>query len=210
MISALLVLAAYLVGSTPTSYLAGRWTRGIDLRQHGSGNLGATNTFRVLGPKVAAPVMVLDVLKGFLPAAVFPLLDGEGAWGWALAYGAAAIVGHVFSVYMRFRGGKGVATAAGVFLALAPKAVLPALIVWLAVLGVWRMVSLASIAAAGTLIVALVVTEPRLPVLLLGIAVAGFVVYAHRTNIRRILRGEEYRFGKPRVATDGAPPKEGR
>ena len=210
MTTALLVLAAYLVGSVPTSYLAGKWVRGIDLREHGSGNLGATNAFRVLGARVAAPVMVLDVLKGFLPAALFPQWDGEAGWAWALAYGAAAIVGHVFPVYMRFRGGKGVATAAGVFLALAPKAVLPALIVWLAVLGVWRMVSLASIAAAATLIAALVVTEPRLPVLFLGIAVATFVVYAHRTNIRRILRGEEYRFGKARVATGEAPPKEGR
>ena len=210
MIAALLVLAAYLVGSTPTSYLAGKWTRGVDLRDHGSGNLGATNTFRVLGAKVAAPVMVLDILKGFLPAALFPLWDGEAGWGWALAYGAAAIVGHVFSAFMRFRGGKGVATAAGVFLALAPKAVLPALLVWLAVLGIWRMVSLASIAAAGTLIVALALTEPRLPVLLLGIVVAAFVVYAHRSNIRRIVRGEEFRFGKARVAPTAAPRKEGR
>ena len=210
MIAALLVAAAYLVGSTPTSYLAGRWARGIDLREHGSGNLGATNTFRVLGAKVAAPVMVLDVLKGFLPAALFPQWDGEAGWGWVLAYGAAAIAGHVFSVYLRFRGGKGVATAAGVFLAIAPKAVLPAFLVWLAVLGVGRMVSLASIAAAGTLVVALVITEPRLPVLVLGMLVAAFVVYAHRTNIRRILRGEEYRFGKPRVAARGAPPEEGR
>jgi glycerol-3-phosphate acyltransferase PlsY len=208
--AALLVVAAYLVGATPTSYLAGKWARGIDLREHGSGNLGATNAFRVLGAKVAAPVMVLDVLKGFLPAAFFPLWDGPAGWGWTLAYGGAAIVGHVFPVYMRFRGGKGVAIAAGVFLALAPKAVLPAFLVWLAVLGIWRMVSLASIAAAATLIIALALTEPRVPVLVLGIFVATFVVYAHRTNIRRILRGEEYRFGKPRVAADGAPPKEGR
>jgi acyl phosphate:glycerol-3-phosphate acyltransferase len=208
--SALLVLAAYLIGSTPTSYLAGRWARGIDLREHGSGNLGATNTFRVLGPKIAAPVMVVDVLKGFLPTALFPMWDGEISWAWALAYGAAAIVGHVFSVYTRFKGGKGVATAAGVFLALAPKAVLPAFALWLAVLAIWRMVSLASITAAATLIVVLLLTEPRLPVLLLGIAVAIFVVYAHRTNIRRILRGEEYRFGKARVVTPTPAEKEGR
>jgi acyl phosphate:glycerol-3-phosphate acyltransferase len=208
MIALLLVLAAYLVGSTPTSYLAGRWTRGIDLREHGSGNLGATNTFRVLGPKVAAPVMVIDVLKGALPAALFPMWDGEPSWAWALAYGAAAIVGHVFSIYTRFRGGKGVATAAGVFLAVAPTAVAPAFVVWLAVLGVWRMVSLASISAAVTLIVALLLTESRPPVLFLGMVVAAFVVYAHRTNIRRILRGEEYRFGKARAAADAAPAKE--
>jgi acyl phosphate:glycerol-3-phosphate acyltransferase len=208
MLAPLLVLAAYLVGSTPTSYLAGRWTRGIDLREHGSGNLGATNTFRVLGPKIAAPVMLIDVLKGALPAALFPLWDGAPSWAWALAYGAAAIVGHVFSVFTRFRGGKGVATAAGVFLAVAPTAVLPAFVVWLAVLGLWRMVSLASISAAVTLIVALLLTESRPAVLVLGAVVAAFVIYAHRTNIRRIMRGEEYRFGKGRVTADAATAEE--
>jgi glycerol-3-phosphate acyltransferase PlsY len=195
----LLVAASYLLGSIPSSYLAARWTRGIDLRQHGSGNLGATNTFRVLGARIAAPVMVFDVMKGFLPTLLFPRWDGRAAWSWALAYGAAAIVGHMFSLYLRFRGGKGVATAGGVFLALAPLAVLPALVVWLVVLRIWRMVSLASIGAALTLIVALAITESRTPVLVLGVAVALLVIYAHRRNIGRIVRGEEYRFGsKPR------------
>ena len=193
---ALLVVAAYLLGSVPSSYLAGRWTRRIDLRQHGSGNLGATNTFRVLGARVAAPVMVFDVLKGFAPAALFTQWDGQEAWTWALAYGAAAILGHVFPVYMRFRGGKGVATATGVFLALSPAAVGPALGVWLVVLGGSRMVSLASITASITLIASLLVLEDRAPVLLLGLAVAAFVIYAHRANVGRILRGEEYRFGR--------------
>jgi glycerol-3-phosphate acyltransferase PlsY len=198
MIPWLLVGAAYLLGSVPSSYLAGRWARGIDLREHGSGNLGATNSFRVLGARVAAPVMVADVLKGFLPVLLFPRWDGRGVLGWTLAYGAAAILGHVFSLYMRFRGGKGVATATGVFLALAPKAVLPAVAVWLVVLWLSRMVSLASITAAVALVVALALTEVRLPVLALGVAVAIFVLYAHRSNIRRILRGEEYRFGGAR------------
>lgn len=195
-----LLLLSYLLGSVPSSYLAGRWTRGLDLREHGSGNLGATNTFRVLGPRIAAPVMLFDLLKGFVPVAVFPAWDGAAS-GWALAYGAAAIVGHVFSIYMRFRGGKGVATAAGVFLALAPAAVLPALASWLAVLAVSRMVSLASVTAAVTLIVALAVTEDRPAVLGLGIAVGLFVVYAHRANLRRIASGTEHRFGRPTSQT---------
>ena len=118
MIGALL-LAAYLIGAVPTSYLIGRMARGIDLREHGSGNLGATNAFRVLGWRLALPVLLIDVFKGWFPAFVFPRLDGAG-WEWALAYGAAAILGHVFSVYVNFKGGKGVATGAGVFLALAP------------------------------------------------------------------------------------------
>src|SRR5690606_1221303 len=129
------------VGSIPSSYIAGRAARGIDLREHGSGNLGATNTFRVLGARIAAPVMVADILKGFLPTYLFVRWDASPAWTWALAYGAATIVGHVFSIYMRFRGGKGVATAAGVFLALSPVAVLCALGVWLGTLFGSRMVS---------------------------------------------------------------------
>jgi glycerol-3-phosphate acyltransferase PlsY len=191
----LLLAASYLLGSIPSSFLAARWTRGIDLREHGSGNLGATNTFRVLGARIAAPVMVFDVLKGFLPILLFPRWDDRAAWSWALAYGAAAILGHMFSVYMKFRGGKGVATAGGVFLALSPTAVLAALIVWLILLRGWRMVSLASIGAAVTLMIALAVTEERRSVLALGVVIALLVIYAHRRNIGRIVRGEEYRFG---------------
>jgi acyl phosphate:glycerol-3-phosphate acyltransferase len=204
------IVASYLLGSIPASYIAGRLTRGIDLREHGSGNLGATNTLRVLGPRVATPVMLFDVLKGWAPAALFPHWDGTPVWSWTLAYGAAAIFGHVFSVYMRFRGGKGVATAAGVFLALAPAAVGLALVVWLLTLWLSRMVSLASIAAALALLGGLFAWERRMAVLGLGIAVATFVVYAHRTNIGRILRGEEYRFGRPRGHPDlsgGGEPK---
>jgi len=192
----LLVAAAYLLGAFPTSYLAGRLTRGIDLRLHGSGNLGASNTFRVLGPRVAAPVMVLDVAKGFIPAWFFPLLAGGPAGAWALAYGAAAVVGHVFPVYLRFRGGKGVATAGGVFLALSPSAVGVALAVWLTVLGVWRMVSLASMSAALALLATLASLDRRPLVVGLGALMAAFVIFAHRDNIGRIARGEEYRFGR--------------
>jgi acyl phosphate:glycerol-3-phosphate acyltransferase len=200
----LLLAASYLLGAVPASYLAGMWTRGIDLRKHGSGNLGATNTFRVLGPRVAAPVMLFDVLKGWVPAFVFVRLDGTGALEWALAYGAAAIVGHVFPVYMRFRGGKGVATGAGVFLALAPLAVGVGFLVW--ALTVWRtrMVSLGSILAALALVVVLW-TSPyaETAVRILGSGIALFVLLSHRANLGRILRGEEPRFRKAKdpVAT---------
>jgi glycerol-3-phosphate acyltransferase PlsY len=199
------IVASYLLGAVPFSYLAGRLVRGIDLREHGSGNLGATNAFRVLGAKVAAPVMLLDVLKGFVPTFFFARWDGQAAWAWALAYGAAAIVGHVFPVYMRFRGGKGVATAAGVFLALAPAAVGIALAAWLVVLALSRMVSLASLTAALVLPPALWLTRVPTAVLVLGCAVALFVIYAHRTNIGRILRGEEPRFGGKKPPA--APPR---
>jgi glycerol-3-phosphate acyltransferase PlsY len=199
----LFVLLSYLWGAIPASYVAGRLARGIDLREHGSGNLGATNTFRVLGAKVAAPVMAFDILKGLLPVVLFSQWDGSPDWRWELAYGAAAIVGHVFSVYMRFRGGKGVATSAGVFLALAPVAVGVGLATWLVVMRFTRMVSAGSIAAAATvgllLLLAPVLGTPvRDEVRILGGAIVLFVIFAHRSNIGRILRGVEPRFGSAR------------
>lgn len=188
-----LVLAAYLIGAIPHSYLAGRLA-GVDLREHGSGNLGATNAFRVLGWRRAAPVMILDVAKGFVPARFFPALIGAQEPGWALAFGVAAVLGHVFPVYVGFRGGKGVATGSGAFLALAPAAVGLALVLWGVLVAATGIVSLASIAAALSL--------PALIWWLRGVdlvfyaaaALAAFVVGTHRSNIARLLRGEEASF----------------
>jgi len=192
----LLVLASYFTGAFPTSYLAGRLARGIDLRQHGSGNLGATNVFRVLGWKAATPVFMIDIFKGFAPTFFFPRLDGSLRWEWALAYGAAAIVGHVYSVYVRFKGGKGVATSAGVFLALAPWALLVALVVWVTLVATTRIVSIASIVAALMVPPVVYLTRGVGPVLWLSLALVAFVIWSHRTNIGRLLRGEEHRFGR--------------
>jgi acyl phosphate:glycerol-3-phosphate acyltransferase len=192
----LLLLASYLLGAVPSSYLAGRLSRGIDLRGHGSGNLGATNTFRVLGLRVAAPVMVFDVFKGWLPTWFFSTWDTAPDPRWALAYGAAAVLGHVYSVFVGFRGGKGVATAGGVFLALAPHAVLTALLVWVVAVAVFRIVSLASLGAAVALVAVLFAVEAPAGVRALGVGMAVFVFVAHRSNIGRLLRGEEYRFGQ--------------
>lgn len=184
---------AYLLGAIPTSYMVGRYAHGVDLRKHGSGNLGATNAFRVLGWRAATPVMVVDVSKGWAPAALFPLWDGAAPLEWALAYGAVAILGHVFSAFVGFRGGKGVATSAGVFMALAPWAVLIAGVVWGVVVLLTRMVSLGSMLAAFVLPIAVFATgEPRLE-LWLSLGLSVFVIYAHRSNIRRLLRGEESR-----------------
>ena len=173
----LFVVLSYLIGAIPASYVAGRMAKGIDLREHGSGNLGATNTFRVLD---------------------FGQWDGSNDWRWALAYGAAAIVGHVFSIYMHFKGGKGVATSAGVFLGLAPLALGIGLLVWLLVLRGTRMVSAASIAAALAVGVALPLTPVPAEVRVLGYAVVAFVIFSHRSNVARILNGTEPRFGKGR------------
>lgn len=190
----LLLLASYLIGAIPTSFLVARSVRGIDLREHGSGNLGATNAFRVLGWKAATPIFLFDIFKGWLPAALFPLWDGVEGWAWPLAYGAAAVIGHVFSIYVGFRGGKGVATGAGVFLALAPTAVLAGLAVWLLLVFTTGYVSLASITAAVVLPVAVLIVQGANPIFYLALVLAAFVIYAHRSNVRRLLRGEEHRF----------------
>ena len=196
----LFLLAAYLIGAAPTSYIVARLVRRIDLREHGSGNLGATNAFRVLGWKAALPVMVVDVAKGWAPTIWFPFWDGAAPLEWALAYGAAAILGHVFSPFVGFRGGKGVATSAGVFLALAPWAVLIGFIVWGVMLTLTRIVSVSSLMAALVLPVAVFATNEPPIELGLSLALAAFVVYAHRANIRRLLRGEETKFGRRKEA----------
>src|SRR5690606_22035829 len=141
------------------------------------------------------PVLVVDVAKGWAPAYLFPLWDGQSAPEWALAYGAAAVLGHVFSVWVGFRGGKGVATGAGVFLALAPAALLAGFVVWVVLVLATRIVSVASIAAA--LVVPVAVRRPlgAGPVLWLAVALALFVRCAHRGNVRRLPRGEEHRLG---------------
>jgi glycerol-3-phosphate acyltransferase PlsY len=195
-----LLALAYLLGATPSSYWAGRVGRRLDLREHGSGNLGATNAYRVLGWRWALPVVLADMGKGFLPAWLFPGLAGVGPV-WALFFGAAAILGHMFSFWVGFRGGKGVATSAGVFLALAPWAFLGALVVWGMVTFATRYVSLGSIAAAVALPLFVWLTPPEegtTPGLLgFTIGLAAFVVWKHRANLRRLAAGEENRIGPP-------------
>ena len=205
----LLLFLAYVIGATPTSFWVGKAFFGVDLRTKGSGNLGATNTFRILGWKAAIPVALVDVLKGWFPVWFFTQRDQTATWEWALAYAGAAIVGHVFSFWVRFRGGKGIATSAGAFLALSPWGVLSALVVWIGVTFSTRMVAAGSLAAAVALPVSLLFVphEGDRTLILFTAALAAFVFWAHRTNIRRILKGEEHRFGKKKEKgkEEGAP-----
>jgi len=188
------VALAYRVGSFPTSFLVGR-LRGIDLREHGSGNLGATNTFRVLGVWAAIPVLIIDVLKGMGPAAWFVTWDGTADSRLAVVYGLAAIMGHVWSAFLKFRGGKGIATGAGVLLALAPVTTLIAVLVWVGIVSLTRMVSAASLAAASLVpILAWLMDQPTHTIAFCFV-VAGFVWWTHRANVRRLLDGSELRFG---------------
>jgi glycerol-3-phosphate acyltransferase PlsY len=191
------LLASYFVGAIPTSYLLSRLFAGIDLRKHGSGNLGATNLYRVLGWKYAIPAAAVDIAKGAIPVLVFaPQVSHSQLF--ALGCGVAAIVGHVFSVFVGFKGGKGVATAAGVMLGLAPLALTVAAVVWAVLVRVTGYVSLASIAAAAVLPVAVYLLEDSTSPALLWIAtaIAAGVILLHRRNIQRLLKGTENRFGR--------------
>ena len=192
-------LGAYLLGSIPTSYLVGR-LRGIDLREHGSGNLGGTNAYRVMGPAAGVPVVLVDVSKGFIPTYFFPGWDGVASADLALLYGVAAIAGHVWSVFVGFRGGKGVATGAGVLVALAPTSALVSLLVWIGVVSITRYVSVASLAAASLVPLTAWLTDESASTVLFCAAVAAFVWWTHRDNLRRLARGQENRFGRRKEA----------
>ena len=190
---------AYLAGSIPSAYIAGK-LNGVDLREHGSGNLGATNVVRVLGAKIGAVVFAADVLKGFLPVYFLPRhADTLLPSAWALAFGVAAIVGHVKPVFLLWRGGgKGVATAAGVFAALAPLASLLTFAVWILVFLATKYVSLASLIGAVTLPTAILIItrDPGSAMFIASVVIAAFVIWTHRANIGRLRRGEEHRFVK--------------
>lgn len=191
---ALWLVASYLLGATPTAYLAGRLARGIDLREHGSKNLGATNVFRVLGWRWAIPVALIDVAKGAIPVALFGRWAAGGPW-LSVAFGIAAVLGHVFSPYMHFKGGKGVATALGVFVALAPLAVLIAIPVWGGSLWLTGYVSLSSLLAAASFPLWVRLTAPgAVSAFWASVALAVLIVYSHRANVQRLLAGTENRF----------------
>ena len=193
------VALSYLSGSIPFAAAAGK-LRGVDLRKHGSGNLGATNVFRVLGWKVGLLVFLADALKGALPVLLLPprIAGAHDPIVWAIACGIAAIAGHVRPIFLRFRrGGKGVATAAGVFFALAPLPMAVTFGVFVAVVFATGYVSLGSMISAILLPSILLVTlGPRSPLFLVSTIIALFVFWTHRANIGRLRRGEEHRFGK--------------
>ncbi len=192
------ILASYLLGAIPTSHWVALGLKGIDLRTVGSGNLGATNLYRQLGWRYAIPVGLFDMLKGAIPVAVFGPWAGSGEVG-ALLLGVAAVFGHVFSLFVGFKGGKGVATGGGIVLGLAPWAFLAALAVWLVVVRLSGYVSLGSILAALALPPAVWFLHPphRAAVPWLAL-LSALVIWFHRGNIQRLLAGNENRFGARR------------
>ena len=189
LLSILAIVLSYVLGSMPTGLWLGLRFCNIDIREHGSKNIGATNTIRTLGKKLGSIAMICDIAKGAIPVLLFAHMAD---WPHLpLACGMAAILGHTFSIFLKFKGGKGIATSAGVFLALTPKPLLVALIIFLSVIALSRMVSAGSVCAATTLGIAVFCFDYSLPIRIVTCLVALLVIFKHRSNISRILKGEE-------------------
>ncbi len=192
---AAVVVASYLLGAIPVGILAARMLAGVDPRKAGSGNIGFTNVLRV-GGKLAGLVTLLgDLGKGALAVLGARAILGPSAGDWALAAGAAVVVGHIFPVFLKFKGGKGVATAVGVFLAIDPAIGAGLVLIWVVSLAVWRISSLAALITFVALPVIVWVTHPRVAMMALALVVSGLIAYRHLGNIRRLLAGNEPKFG---------------
>ncbi|HYG33969.1 MAG TPA: glycerol-3-phosphate 1-O-acyltransferase PlsY [Clostridia bacterium] len=211
----LTALTAYLLGSIPTGFLVGK-ARGIDIRTIGSGNIGATNAFRILGKTAGAFVLLADVLKGLLAVAVvarfiadwlqLPANGTEREWLRIIA-AFMAVVGHNYTCWLRFKGGKGIATSAGVLLALVPWSLLIILTVWIIVFAASRYVSLASISASFTLPFAAWLTGESTTVISITAAMAALAIYKHKANIQRLMNGTENRIGSKTTPVSSTTPK---
>jgi glycerol-3-phosphate acyltransferase PlsY len=189
----LLIIASYFIGAIPSGVVLARAFSGRDIRQEGSGNIGATNVTRVLGKKLGALTLVGDLLKGFLPVCVGSYL--VSSLNVVCLMGCAAFLGHLFPVYLKFKGGKGVATALGVFLYLSPIVILIEIIIFVFVVGIWKYVSLGSLIAAASMPLLLVIIGSPKPVVLLSMAFALLIFIKHTANIQRLLNGTENKFG---------------
>jgi glycerol-3-phosphate acyltransferase PlsY len=195
LIRALLLAAAYIAGSLPIGLLVAKLWKGIDVREHGSGNIGATNVFRVVGPIAGSIVFALDVLKGLWP----PLAMHAGGFGseWRVAAGMAAILGHNFSPFLGFKGGKGIAASLGVLFGVSPKVGAAAFALWIAVVLATRYVSLGSILAAASLAPFMLLFYPgQWTLFAFGLIAGVFAIYKHRANIERLRNGTENRLGR--------------
>ncbi|MHA4989360.1 glycerol-3-phosphate 1-O-acyltransferase PlsY [Cetobacterium somerae] len=188
---------AYIFGSLPCGVWLGKGVKNIDIREYGSKNSGATNAYRILGPKYGIMVLILDALKGYIPLYIASLFDIGGIY--IILLGLVAILGHTFSFFLQFKGGKGVATSLGVFLFLMPKVVGILVLVFILVVGISKYISLGSVICAGLLPI-LAYFMPvrddatRLPLVAISLIVGIFVIYKHKANIQRLMEGKENKF----------------
>ncbi|MBT4785357.1 MAG: glycerol-3-phosphate 1-O-acyltransferase PlsY [Candidatus Marinimicrobia bacterium] len=207
----ILIIISYLIGSTPTSIIVGRITKGIDIREHGSGNAGGTNVFRVLGWKPALFVVVIDVFKGWLPAAIFApafyyaqIIPDLGVV--QILCGFSAVLGHTYTIFAGFKGGKGVGTLGGILIALFPTAFPFCLAIAIITIILTGYVSLASILASVSLPIFLFILPPffgvnpaPLSLMVFSLLIPWFITFTHRSNIQRLRSGEENRFEKAMI-----------
>ena len=198
MITVLLILIAYVLGSIPNALWVGKTFKNIDVREHGSKNTGSTNAARVLGPKLGIFTLILDILKGALPTYLGIVLGADLLTRMTgidkldvIVIGMAAILGHTFSLFLKFKGGKAVATTLGVFLDLVPYAILILLVVFFVIFGLTKYVSLASIVSAVALPITVYLTTRHIPLTILGIIIGLLVIIRHKENIKRLINGTE-------------------
>lgn len=192
-------VTAYLLGSIPTSFIMGKIVRKIDIRQYGSGNVGATNALRVLGTKIGIITLIIDIGKGILAVVIGKRLVTEPSNLLLIGFGLFAILGHIFTIFLKFKGGKGVATSAGVFIALIPVPVAITLVVFVVTVWLSKYVSLGSIIGALTLfLVELYINIQNdfsdLEILIFVFVIALFIIIRHKSNIKRIIAGNENRI----------------
>jgi len=199
------ILLSYFIGAVPVAYIVGRLVKGIDIREYGSGNVGATNVFRVLGKPWGILVFVLDTLKGILPVVILGNYFAMQYTGIVrnlifLSLGISSILGHIWTIFLRFKGGKGVATSLGVLLGLATqiqglgKVIFFLIILWIFIFAIFRMVSLASVAAAFAFPVFTIIFGLPIEIIVAAFILATCVIWRHQPNIRRILQGKEFKF----------------
>ncbi|UCH12259.1 MAG: glycerol-3-phosphate 1-O-acyltransferase PlsY [Candidatus Omnitrophota bacterium] len=202
------IIIAYLIGSIPTSYIAGRVTKCIDIRQYGSGNVGATNTLRVLGKKMGAAVLLIDMAKGAFCVIVLPAIFFSNQLHISLpifksCIAAFVILGHIWTIFLKFKGGKGVATTCGVFLSLSTIPAIIAILIWFLTVIISKYVSLSSLIMMVSLpFLILIFKQPR-AYLILSITLCILISYTHRSNIKRLIYGQENKIikNKPKGLT---------
>ena len=187
-----LMIVAYILGSIPNALWIGKVFKGIDVRGHGSKNTGSTNAARVLGAKLGILTLILDISKGAIPTLIATmLLDSTIS---AILVGICAILGHSFSIFMKFKGGKAVATTVGVFIVLVPGAILLAAVIFFLVFGITRYVSLSSMIGAISLPIWIMIFYKNIPLTIFGMIIAILIIVRHKSNIQRLLNGTESKF----------------
>ena len=190
------LFAAYILGSIPTSYIMGKLIKGIDIRDFGSGNVGATNALRILGTKVGVFTLIIDISKGFLAVNIARIIIEDPTDLIMILTGLFAILGHIFTIFLKFKGGKGVATSAGVFIALVPVPIAIALFVFIITVWLSKFVSLGSILAAFTLFISELIINIRnsfteIEILIFTFIITLFIIIRHKANIQRLINGYE-------------------